>query len=57
MEKNQESQIQFLETKGKKHFKNSILTNEAEVNKTAEKSLPVADKSLAIFNIIEFFPL
>lgn len=57
MEKNQESRIQFLETKGEKHFKNSVLTSEAEVNETAEKSLQVADKSLAIFNIIEFFLL
>lgn len=50
IEKNQESGIQFIDTKGEKNFKNRTLTNEAEVNKTAVKSLQLANKSLAIFN-------
>lgn len=57
IEKNQESRIQFIDTKGEKNFKNSTLTKEAEGNKTAEKSLQLADKSLAIVNTIEGFLL
>lgn len=55
IERDQESKIQFLDTKGEKNFKNSTLTNEAEVNKTAEKSPRLADKSLAILSIILSF--
>lgn len=50
IKKNQESRIQFIDTKGEKNFKNSTLTNEAEVNKNAAKSLQLANKSLAIIN-------
>lgn len=55
IEKNQESRIQFIDTKGEKNFKNSTLIKETEENKTAEKSLQLADRSLTFVNTIEGF--